>query len=277
MELFVSDLDGTLLNKSSKVSEKSRMIINDLIEKGVQFTVATARTHATVIELLEGLDIRMPITIMNGVGIYDLKQRKYLEIVDVEKEAVKKTLTIFDELGLEAMVYGIKDDQLSVFYRQMNNHVSTNFYEQRKDKTLKKFEQIEQFNSIVEDYQIVNMLVFDRLDLIEEAYRQVQSVEGITATYYAMREEGFGYMELYSAAASKANGIKALAKYANFEKIIGFGDNLNDLPMFEFADEAYAPANAVDEIKANATGVIGHHDEDAIALYIKERYERHQK
>ena len=81
MELFVSDLDGTLLNKSSKVSEKSRMIINDLIEKGVQFTVATARTHATVIELLEGLDIRMPITIMNGVGIYDLKQRKYLEIV----------------------------------------------------------------------------------------------------------------------------------------------------------------------------------------------------
>ena len=62
-----------------------------------------------------------------------------------------------------------------------------------------------------------------------------------------------------------------------FEKIIGFGDNLNDLPMFEFADEAYAPANAVDEIKAIATGVIGHHDEDAIALYIKERYERHQK
>ena len=46
--------------------------------------------------------------------------------------------------------------------------------------------------------------------------------------------------------------------------------------MFEFADEAYAPANAVDEIKAIATGVIGHHDEDAIALYIKERYERHQ-
>ena len=48
-----------------------------------------------------------------------------------------------------------------------------------KIETLKKFEQIEQFNSIVEDYQIVNMLVFDRLDLIEEAYRQVQSVEGI--------------------------------------------------------------------------------------------------
>ena len=83
MELFVSDLDGTLLNRESQVSQTSREIINDLIAKGVKFTVATARTHATVIELLEGLNIEMPIAIMNGVGIYDLKNRKYLEIVDI--------------------------------------------------------------------------------------------------------------------------------------------------------------------------------------------------
>lgn len=277
MELFVSDLDGTLLNKSSEVSENSRMIINELIQKGVKFTVATARTHATVIELLEGLNIQMPIAIMNGVGIYDLKNRKYLEIVDISKEAAKHTLEIFDQLGLEAMVYGIKDDQLSVFYREMNNPVSTKFYEQRKDKVLKTFTQVEGFESVVGTHQIVNMLVFDKLELIEEAYRQVQKVEGINATYYPTREEGFGYMELYSSNASKANGIKALAKYVDFEKIIGFGDNLNDLPMFELADEAYAPANAVDEIKAVATNVIRHHDEDAIALYLKERHESTQK
>ena len=96
MELFVSDLDGTLLNKSSEVSSNSREIINDLIQKGVKFTVATARTHATVIELLEGLEIQMPIAIMNGVGIYDLKNRKYLEIVDISKEATKQTLSIFE-------------------------------------------------------------------------------------------------------------------------------------------------------------------------------------
>ncbi len=277
MELFVSDLDGTLLNKSSEVSANSRLIINDLIKKGVKFTIATARTHATVIELLEGLDIQMPIAIMNGVGIYDLKNRKYLEIVDILKEATKQTLSIFDSLGLEAMVYGIKDDQLSVFYRQINNPVSNKFYEQRKDKVLKTFKQVGIFEPVVESHQVVNMLVFDKIELIEEAYRQVQVIKGITATYYRTREEGFGYMELYSSNASKANGIKALAKYADFEKIIGFGDNLNDLPMFKLADEAYAPANAVDEIKSIATGVIGHHNEDAIALYLKERHGLKQK
>ena len=47
--------------------------------------------------------------------------------------------------------------------------------------------------------------------------------------------------------------------------------------MFEQADEAYAPANAVPEIKKIATGVIGHHNEDAIALYLQERYHQNNQ
>ena len=277
MELFVSDLDGTLLNKESKVSDNSRAIINDLISKGVQFTVATARTHATVVELLEGLNIEMPIAIMNGVAIYDLTHKKFLEIVDMSKDATKQALTIFNTLHLEPMIYGIKDDQLSVYYRALTNNVSQHFYSQRCDKPLKTFKQTNTFDKYIEDEKIVNMLVFDKIELIEEAYRQIKEIDGISATFYTTRVEGYGYMEMYSSDASKANGIKALAKYADFEKVIGFGDNLNDLPMFEMADEAYAPANAVDAIKAVATNVIGHHHEDGIALYLKERYESNQK
>lgn len=277
MELFVSDLDGTLLNKQSEVSQTSRQIINDLMDKGVKFTVATARTHATVIDLLEGLKIEMPIAIMNGVGIFDLKNRKYLEIVDLAKDTTMSVLAVFDSLKLEPMIYGIKDDQLSVYYREINNEVAQDFYLGRCDKPLKTFKQIQDFTPYIQDEQIVNILVFDKLELIEEAYRQIQFIEGVSATYYKTRTEGFGYMELYSANASKANGIKALAKYADFSKIIGFGDNLNDLPMFEQADEAYAPANAVPEIKKIATGVIGHHNEDAIALYLQERYHQNNQ
>ena len=46
MELFVTDLDGTLLNSNKEVSIKSTEILNKLIDNGVNFTVATARTPA---------------------------------------------------------------------------------------------------------------------------------------------------------------------------------------------------------------------------------------
>jgi len=38
--------------------------------------------------------------------------------------------------------------------------------------------------------------------------------------------------------------------------------------MFTIADEGYAVANAVPELKAVATGVLNHHDTDAVAEWI---------
>ena len=51
MELFVTDLDGTLINSKREVPKKSVEILNKLIDKGVNFTVATARTPATAVEI----------------------------------------------------------------------------------------------------------------------------------------------------------------------------------------------------------------------------------
>jgi hypothetical protein len=42
--------------------------------------------------------------------------------------------------------------------------------------------------------------------------------------------------------------------------------------MFLIADECYAPDNAKPEIKAVATGVIGHHGEDGVAEFLRERF-----
>lgn len=44
MDLYVSDLDGTLLNENQEISDQTAKIINGLIETGLHFTVATARS-----------------------------------------------------------------------------------------------------------------------------------------------------------------------------------------------------------------------------------------
>ena len=59
---------------------------------------------------------------------------------------------------------------------------------------------------------------------------------------------------------NKAHAILQLKEYLNCDKVVVFGDGLNDLSMFEIADESYAVENACRELKEKATGVIGHHD-----------------
>ena len=82
------------------------------------------------------------------------------------------------------------------------------------------------------------------------------------------------FLEAYSSEASKANGIKFLERYIEHDNLVCFGDNLNDIPMFELADEAYATANAVDELKEMATAVIGSCDEDGVARFLEERFNK---
>ena len=75
-------------------------------------------------------------------------------------------------------------------------------------------------------------------------------------------------------AATKANAILQLKEILGCDKVVCFGDAENDIPMFQIADECYAVANAVPELKAIATGVIGSNAEDGVAKWLLEHFEK---
>ena len=72
--------------------------------------------------------------------------------------------------------------------------------------------------------------------------------------------------------ASKYNAIKKLKEMWDCSKVISFGDSINDIPMFEVSDECYAVENAVDELKAVATGIIESNQNDGVAKWLLENY-----
>ena len=54
--LFVSDLDGTLLQKDAEFSAYTAKTLNEAIKKGLKFTISTARTPASALQILDILD-----------------------------------------------------------------------------------------------------------------------------------------------------------------------------------------------------------------------------
>ena len=73
-----------------------------------------------------------------------------------------------------------------------------------------------------------------------------------------------------SAKATKANAALQLKNILGCGRLVVFGDNRNDLSMFSVADECYAAANAVPELKEITTAVIGANDNDGVAKWILE-------
>ena len=69
--LFISDLDGTLLNQNDALSQKTIAIIRRLQEEGMYFTYATARSYATASIVAKGLVPSVPVILYNGATMID--------------------------------------------------------------------------------------------------------------------------------------------------------------------------------------------------------------
>ena len=81
------------------------------------------------------------------------------------------------------------------------------------------------------------------------------------------------WLEICPRNSTKAKAILRMKEKMGFQRLIVFGDSLNDVPMFRAADEAYAVAGAMPELKEIATGVIGSNEEDAVARYLESIYQ----
>lgn len=85
---------------------------------------------------------------------------------------------------------------------------------------------------------------------------------------------GEQWLEIMPGGATKANAALKLKEMLGCEKLVAFGDSENDMDLFAAADECYAVANAVPELKEKATAVIGANSEDAVAKFLLQRCEK---
>lgn len=267
MFLYVSDLDGTLLNNNAIVSPNSKDLINKFLKDNVNFTVATARTPATVSKLLKDINLTLPIITMNGSAIYDLQNDKYLYSLPLENNLVPIIQNLIDSENLNAFVYTLKDNHLFVYHNKLINPYQIKFYNERKDSTYKTF--IE--GPVPSDCRVLYFTIMDYEDKVNSLYNKLKGITGISPIKYRdTYDKKIMNLEIYHTSSSKANAINYLKNYFHFDKLITFGDNLNDIPMFKISDECYAVENAAEELKNISTKVIDSNDKDAVAKFILE-------
>lgn len=271
MDLYISDLDGTLLNSKREVSEYSKQELNKLINKGLDFTVATARTPGTVIELLDGVKINKVISLMNGVFLYDLENKEYLKIRSFKSEIVRKILNILESFDKDVFMYGIKKNHLYVYHKELVLDLDKLYFEERKNTIFKTFEVVKTYDEVLDGLEVVNFMILDNLEVIKKIYSELRKIDGINIGYYQdIYDESCYFIEIHSGEASKQKSIEDLKELYKPKKVICFGDNLNDIPMFNVADEKYAVNNAVEGLKKISTAVIKSNDDDGVVNFIKE-------
>ncbi len=275
--LYVSDLDATLLNEHAQLSQETKDILRPLIDSGMNFTVATARTPATAVDLLRPLNVKLPIIAMGGAMVYDMQTNQTLNANNLPQDAVEDICDMLEIVGQSALAYTVENGTLCVYYKQIESDIEREFVDSRKGSPYKKFVKIEDYFTALNNKEVI-MFLFCMPDLrkIYTYYDFLSAIPGLMCNLYPYEYNNKGYiLEVFRMGTGKGEALKQMKQQFNIDKIIAFGDNYNDISMFQMADESYAVENAIDDLKQIASKTIGEHKNNSVATFIKNHYENH--
>lgn len=270
--LYVTDLDGTLMRGDKSVSERSISIINKLIEEGMNFTVASARSVSSLQHIVKPLDISIPLVVRNGTALAAPGTLEIMEKAVFTKEevsSIKEILTDLPVYGFTSIWHG--GEMEKVFYAGEHSLGIKKYLEEHEgEKGLKIVSDIDELWA--EDVGYITMI--DDRDVLRPVYEKVKDSSGWEAVFQQDSYDEEYWLEICPENSTKAKAIVRLKEKLGLEKIVVFGDSVNDIPMFQVADEAYAVENALPELKKYATAVIGSNEEDGVAEYLQQLYDR---
>ncbi len=273
MLLYISDLDGTLLNSEQLLSEYTIRTVNRLIDNGLHFTIATARSYESAGPLIEPLRLNVPLIFNNGVYLYDPIRRENLVANLLERDMALPLLDPCETAGVRPIVFATNErGEKKIYYTGIRHHGEAVYINERLAKGDRRL-------TLVDDFQdcrmaeIISMVWINERDVLAPFYEQVKANTELMCHFTQDIYSKAYWLEITSRCANKRWAVEYLKQYLRASEIICFGDNLNDLPMFEIADQKCAVANGHPQLKQAATHIIGNHNQDGVARFLAGRCE----
>lgn len=239
--LYVSDLDGTLLNKDRKIDKEVAEKLNRAIDKGINFTVSTGR-GGTSVDILKSINLKLPIMLLNGAVNYDFNEDKYIDKKIIPNEKVLEIIEAINNIEFKRF--------------EIQTMIGAE---------LKRFP-VNEWNKVSECLSLFASNSKEKMGKIIKALKKIKGINFFVHKKVYCEDEW--YCDITPENTSKASSLKTLKEKYGFDKVIAFGDSENDLPLAKIADEFYAVGNAVDIVKQNATAVIGSCYEGGVAEFI---------
>jgi Cof subfamily protein (haloacid dehalogenase superfamily) len=271
MELVVFDLDGTLLNRESVISDYTSDTLRLLTERDIAYTVATGRTLHGARAILDGHRFQLPQAYKNGVMIWHPQTRHFSRGATLTQDELNNVVRACLTQGVTPFVFTLDEDNVTtVYHPPLRTDIERELIRSIGIGDPVNVRALDQLSS---DATITHVNSIGDGQAIKAVLRSVNDEPHLVAySGIALEGEQWRWLDVHHSDASKGGAIATMKSLLGLERVICFGDSDNDLSMFEAADESYAPANANDKIKSAATAVIGHHDDEGIARFLRERF-----
>lgn len=249
IQILASDLDGTLLNSNSKISEKTAQSVKKAQKEGKYFVAVTGRAWNTAHPIFQEAGIKVDYILMNGAE-FRLSSGKVIFQEAIDKEIAERIMEYLQQLEIDFEINTNKGD------------FSTNIEVCNKSMTFQKYYEIAK-----EEVKILKFFVFsNNTDQIKQIKQYLKDWKGITVTSSALQN-----VEITSEAAKKGMMLERVTDFYSVpkEEVMVFGDGENDQSLFKTFEHSRAVQNAVPMLRKMAEKVIESNRENGVAKEIE--------
>lgn len=259
IKLIASDMDDTLLNSKTKLSERNAAAIRKAIDAGIVFLIATGRMYVSVKPYADSLGLDVPLVTYNGALVKGSKSGKVYYEHPLKLETALELLAYCKEKGYYIQSYQgdelwVKEaTEFSAEYTRISGIPATPVGERL-------------YHPETAPYKLLAMTK------PEEFQKVWQDIQQQFAGKVVVTSSRDNFLELMEPGVNKWNAVKAVAEVYGIkpEEIMCIGDSNNDLSMIENAGIGVAVANAKPAVRAAAKLVTVSNDEDGVAQVIEQ-------
>lgn len=222
--LYVSGIDSVLIPDEHSANTYNKTELNRMIESGVKFTISTVRTPAEVVSLMNGVDLKLPLIVMDGAAMYDVNVKEYLEAEFLRADVCDEAETVIYESGMHCFVNIMYDVTLLIFYGELRNPAEKDLYETHKHSPYRNYvRDIYRRHDGAE--RVLYLTVLDEADKITSLETKLNERLGGMAriTVTASEYDGYQYLKVFSPLASKQHMLVKLKEHTGCEKVVTVG------------------------------------------------------
>ena len=278
MTLYVSDLDGTLLDRRGKLSDRTRLGLTRLLDQGLLFTVASARHVTSIRSILGDLPIRLPVISGNGAYMGHMANDQHELVRTIAPDLAQAIFALIRGHDLMPFfsTHGIAGDQL--FYDATQNHGQQCFVDERLRNADPRLRKSTQLQDELND-PVVTFVIIDRELPLRALQAAIEASFGDAVETHLADDlylPDWPWLSIHDKRATKDQAIQTLVERYNLHEreIVVFGDHVNDVSMLRAAHRGIAMGNAIAAVKLEAHTIIGSHHDDSVLDFIEKDWRR---
>lgn len=253
IKMIVSDLDNTLLRDDKSISKETLEVIAKCREKGIYFVPATAR----------------PLRKLRELGVYDGLAFDALVYLNGSRIEMNQKLIYHVGLSREEVISFLPDLQAILPHHRMTLEVDDGIY---ANHHVEDVDSLQEQYVYTKDFGCLPDCLIDRVIVEVNDRKEIDAIKKILPNgVYAQGVSDAPICRILHQDVSKAKALAYLGNKLDIEpsEIVVFGDDENDIEMFQYAKTSVAMANAIDALKAIASEITLTNQQDGVANWLK--------